>query len=162
MRLAAMVSDLRIRYRSITRSLDERSRRLWAAIEARKLGHGGIAVVASATGMSRSRIERGLQDLRARKNHSSQVPEHGIRRAGGGRKSVIEHDPAVLATLEKIVDPTSRGDPMMPLRWTFLSTRQIAAEFKRQGKALSHEKVARLLRRIGYSLQANIDRKSVV
>src|SRR5205085_12704584 len=94
---------------------------LWAA-EARALGHGGVARVARAAGVSRPTIQQGLQELTV----PGVAPER-VRRPGGGRKPQPAQDPTLLADLEALVDPDSRGDPMSPLRWTCKSTRQLAA-----------------------------------
>ena len=139
------------RYRALAGELDERRRRLWAAAEARSHGRGGIAAVARATGISENTIRAGLRELR-----SGQTLERGrVRRAGGGRKPITESDPTLLSDLERLVDADSRGDPEQPLRWTAKSVRKLAAALRELGHRVSHETVARLLRSLGYSLQAN-------
>ena len=139
------------RYRALAGELDERRRRLWAAAEARSHGRGGIAAVARATGISENTIRAGLRELR-----SGQTLERGrVRRAGGGRKPITESDPTLLCDLERLVDADSRGDPEQPLRWTAKSVRKLAAALRDLGHRVSHETVARLLRSLGYSLQAN-------
>lgn len=136
--------------------LDERSRRLWAAAEARAIGRGGISRVAEATGLSRITIRSGLSEL-----HASPLPsEHGLplrraRRQGGGRKPLAEHDPKLERALEILVDPVTRGDPMSPLRWTCKSAANLAAELRAQGHTVSERTVNRLLHASGYSLQSN-------
>ncbi len=130
--------------------LDERQRRLLLGAEAAGLGRGGIAMVAEAGEVSRPLVSRGMQELRA-----GPVPSQRVRRAGGGRKRLAETASGVLAALEALVDPDSRGDPMSPLRWTVKSTRQLAAELARQGYRVSHVWVAEALHQLGYSLQAN-------
>jgi len=132
----------------------ERSRRAWAATEARALGHGGIAVVARATGISRATIQRGLRELEARNAAAPLAPDR-TRRPGGGRKAVIETDASLLADLEGLVEPTAAGDPDSPLRWTAKSVRTLAAALQAMGHAVSHTLVAALLQELGYSLQAN-------
>jgi transposase len=130
--------------------LDERLRRLWAAAEAQALGRGGVTTVSAATGISRRAIHLGLRELR-------EPPLQGrrIRREGGGRKRLVEHDPALAEDLERLIEPLTRGDPESPLRWTCKSTRQLATELQQQGHHVSHMAVARLLHELGYSLQAN-------
>lgn len=136
--------------------LDERTRRLWAAVEARTLGRGGIMRVAEATGLSRATIRAGLRELTPPR--SSHVPlEAGerLRRPGGGRRALIENDPQLLQALEQLVDPVTRGDPMSPLRWTCKSALRLADELQEQGHTVSDRTVNRLLHELGYSLQAN-------
>jgi hypothetical protein len=129
--------------------LNERQRRLFLAVEARALGHGGVARVARAAGVSRPTIQQGLRDLAG----SMTAPER-VRQPGGGRKKLGAQDPALLTTLEALVDPDSRGDPMSPLRWTCKSTRQLATALTQAGHRVSHTVVAELLDQAGYSLQA--------
>ena len=128
--------------------LNERSRRVWAATEARSLGHGGIIAVSRATGISESTIRRGLKEL-----DSDQSAEPGrIRGPGGGRKRAEEKDPTLLADLEGMVEPTASGHP---LRWTSKSVRKLAAELRAMGHLVSYQLVSELLHRAGYRLQAN-------
>jgi Rhodopirellula transposase DDE domain len=134
--------------------LDERRRRLWAAAEALALGRGGVTVVAVATGMQRHTIHAGIRELRLSPSATASL-EQRVRAPGGGRKALTAHDPTLLRDLEALVEPVTRGDPMSPLRWTCKSTRQLAAELRRQGHRLSHQKVAELLHALDYSLQGN-------
>src|SRR5207342_2124707 len=124
--------------------------RLVMAADARSLGHGGIAAVAGATGASRSRISQGVAELEA-----GVAPLGRVRRGGGGRKKVTATDPALLAALLALVEPTRRGDPESPLCWTTLSTRKLAAELTAAGHRVGPDTVARLLHEQGFSLQAN-------
>lgn len=142
---------LRRKYRALEPELTERSRRLWAATEARALGHGGIALVERATGVSRSTISRGLREL-----ESGEVlgPDRA-RRPGGGRKKATEKDPTLVPDLESLVEPTASGDPDTVLRWTAKSVRRLADELTAMGHEVSHKLVADLLHELGYSLQAN-------
>ena len=136
--------------------LDERTRRLWAAVEARTLGRGGIMRVAEATGLSRATIRAGLRELSGRRPvELPQVRGERLRRPGGGRRPLIESDPPLLQDLERLVDPVTRGDPMSPLRWTCKSAARLADELQEQGYAVSERTVNRLLHELGYSLQAN-------
>jgi hypothetical protein len=134
--------------------LDERRRRLWAAAEALALGRGGVTAVAAATGMRRPTIRAGIRELRA-SPPAAPVPEQRVRAPGGGRKALTARDPTRVRDLEALVEPVTRGDPMSPLRWTCKSTRQLAAELRRHGHRLSHQKVAELLHALGYRLQGN-------
>jgi transposase len=139
------------KYRLLAGGLDERGMRRWAAAEALSLGRGGTAAVARATGIAETTIRRGRRELA-----SEEVPEPGrVRRPGAGRKPLTETDPTLLGDLERLVDDTSRGDPEAPLRWTAKSLRNLAAELREQGHRISAASVAPLLRRLGYSLQAN-------
>ena len=139
------------RYRALAGELDERRRRLWAAAEARTCGYGGIAAVARATGISVGTIKRGLADLDSPVRFSADR----VRRAGGGRKPLAETDPTLLSDLKELVDDEARGDPESPLRWTAKSVRTLAGALRERGHRVSHETVAKQLRGLGYSLQAN-------
>ena len=130
--------------------LTERQRRLAAASDARALGYGGITQVAQAMGMSRATIHQGLAEL-----DRGELPPERSRRPGGGRKRRADQDPSLLRDLKVLVDPSTRGDPMSPLRWTSKSTRQLAGALADKGHVISHVTVAELLRDLGYSLQAN-------
>jgi len=142
---------IRERFARLEPFLNERQRRLAAANEAKALGRGGISAVASATGVSRRTIARGLRELAA----SDASLGQRIRQPGGGRKQTVVKDPTLLDDLERLVEPVSRGDPESPLRWTSKSVRKLADELRRQGHQASHDLVARLLKKQGYSLQAN-------
>ena len=144
-------AEIRIKYRALAPTMNERVCRLWAGTEALALGHGGIAVVARATGLARNTIWRGLQELaRPTRGEADRV-----RRPGGGRKRATAVNPDLAPAVEALVEPGTRGDPESPLRWTCKSTRTLAAEVTAQGHAVSHVVVAHLLRALGYSLQAN-------
>ena len=142
--------DLQQKYEAILPLLNERQRRVIAAADARVLGRGGVSQVARASGLSRTTIHRGMAEL-----DEHDPTDNRIRQTGGGRKGVIDHSPDILAALEALVEPDTRGDPMSPLRWTCKSTRQLAATLERQGYSISPPTVARLLHGLGYSLQAN-------
>jgi hypothetical protein len=145
------------KYRSLATIMDERMRRRWAASEALALGWGGIACVAQATGLSPVTIRQGIAELRAAPTAPSAdtAGDQGVRRPGGGRKRLAHADRTLRQDLEALVDPTTRGDPRSPLRWTCKSTRNLAEALARQGHAVSHQTVARLLEEMDYSLQAN-------
>src|SRR3989442_1004372 len=104
--------SIRLRYEAMRPLLDERGRRMFAAAEARTAGRGGIAAVCRATGIARSTIGRGLEDLGA-----PAFAEGRVRRVGGGRHSLDERDATLLADLLRIVEPSTLGDPMRPLLW---------------------------------------------
>ncbi len=140
------------RYGALSAALDEHARRLLLGAEARAAGRGGQAAVARATGASPATIRRGLAEL----DEPAGGPGRGrIRRPGGGRKRTVELDPTLRADLEALIEPTSRGDPISPLRWTTRSVRNLAAELGRGGHRVSYRIVGELLHELGYSLQAN-------
>lgn len=147
---ADVVEGLRAKFGALLPHLDERQQRLMMGAEARSLGHGGIAAVAEATGASRSRVSLGVKELEA-----GEAPLGRARRSGGGRKSVTETDPGLVAALLALVEPTRRGDPESELSWTTLSTRNLAAELTAAGHPVGPDTVARLLREQGFSLQGN-------
>jgi Rhodopirellula transposase DDE domain len=142
-------------YQSLAPLMDERMRRQWAAAEARAYGWGGVRAVSGAIGMSTNTLRRGLQELAEREAHPEITVSVRVRREGGGRKSQTERDPGLVAALERLIDPTTRGDPQSPLRWTCKSTPQLARELTAQGHPASASTVWRLLRLAGYSLQSN-------
>src|SRR2546425_6595797 len=147
-----MLEALRTKFPRLRSELNERGRRRWAASEALEWGHGGIKAVAQATGLGERTIRRGCQELRY--DHAPASPAgRRIRRAGGGRKPLQTHDPALVSALEALVEPTTRGDPMSPLRWTCKSTRKLATALTDQGHKVSHTTVAQLLADLDYSLQ---------
>lgn len=154
---AAVIKRIRRKYAPLRGALDERSRRLWAGTEAMELGWGGITILGKATGMSATTIRAGIAEVRlrskSRKRAISVTPR--IRRAGGGRKPITDHDPELLSALEALVEPTARGEPDSALRWTIRSTRVLAETLTRQGHAVSHATVGTLLDQAGFSLQAN-------
>jgi transposase len=148
---AVVVKRIRRKYLSVKGDLNERGRRRWAAAEALSLGWGGVAAVAAATELSDRTVRTGVSELKQGKSPGSGRQ----RQRGGGRRAKEVVQPGLLKTLRRIVDSTTRGDPMSPLRWTCKSTRSIASELAREGFEISHTKVGELLRRQGYSLQAN-------
>src|SRR3984893_6477238 len=142
--------SLRRKFFDVWPLLDERSRRLMAASEALSLGYGGVSKIRRACGLSRKAIAKGIQEI------ADGVSMPGrIRRSGAGRKSIIERDPKLLVSLDRLIEPDTRGDPESPLRWICKSTRNLAAQLTRQKHSVSHEKVAQLLRDQNYSLQSN-------
>jgi len=151
---ARTVGRIRRKYRAVRAELDERRRRQWAAAEARELGWGGVVAVAHATGLSRTTILAGRRelDLPARQRAAAATR---VRRPGAGRKSLTDTDPGLLAALEALLEPATRGDPQSPLRWTCKSTRRLADELTRRRHPVSVNTVAALLHQAGYSLQAN-------
>ena len=135
--------------------MDERSRRQWAAAEAREHGYGGVTAVARATGLARNTIAAGIRELEYREQHPDEPVPARLRNSGAGRKLLTETDPTLVAALEALVEPLTRGDPESPLRWTCKSTRRLAEELSSQGHRIGYRTVAWLLHEAGYSLQAN-------
>lgn len=151
-----MRSAIGVKYKQLAPYLTEKSRRLWAAAEASSLGHGGISAVADATGLSRATIHAGLRELKTASASTIAVEEgRRVRHSGGGRKRLTSRDQTLLADLESLVEPVTRGDPESPLRWTCKSTNKLAAELQAQGHQVSPRTVYSLLGELGYSLQAN-------
>ena len=126
------------RHQALEGILDERQRRLHAAVEAKVLSHGGVKRVSEATGVARGSILAGLKDLRDPENT---LLKGRVRRPGGGCKKLVDRDPDLLAALERLVDPAARGDPQSPLRWTCKSLKQLAHELGEQGHRISHVSV---------------------
>lgn len=145
------LAGVRDRFTALEQVLDEKSRRLLVAAESKAWGRGGISVVSKATGVSRQVIRQGRKEL-------EQSPPHAIgriRRPGGGRKKAKQKDLSLVADLEKLVEPTTRGDPESCLRWTCKSVRKLAEELEGMGHQVSYPVVAELLHELEYSLQAN-------
>src|SRR5271157_2656935 len=142
--------SLRRKFFDVWPLLDERSRRLMAASEALSLGYGGVSQIRRACGLSRKAIAKGIREIA----DGNTLPGR-IRRSGAGRKNIVERDPKLLVSLERLIEPETRGDPESPLRWICKSTRNLAAQLTRQKHPVSHEKVAQLLREQNYSLQSN-------
>jgi hypothetical protein len=151
-----LTQGIEAKYTTLQPLLDERARRLWAAVEARAIGRGGIIRVAEATGLSRGTIRAGLRELDTPAPADEGRPSAGrLRRPGGGRKPLVDQDPDLLRDLEALVDPVTRGDPMSPLRWTCKSAAKLAEGLRSRGHAVSERTVNRLLHDLGSSLQAN-------
>jgi hypothetical protein len=121
-----------------------------AASEALSLGYGGVSRIRRASGLSRKAIAKGIREIA-----DGNAAPGRIRRLGAGRKNIVERDPKLLVSLDRLIEPGTRGDPESPLRWICKSTRSLAAQLTRQKHPVSHEKVAQLLRDQNYSLQSN-------
>lgn len=140
-----------IRYAALAPVLDERALRRFGAAEARSAGRGGVKIVSRITGLARSTIRRGLAEL----DDMATATVGRVRRPGGGRKKLTETDPTLLSDLKALVEPTTRGDPGAPLLWTSRSVRNLADTLRASGHKVGHNVVAKLLRDLNYSLQAN-------
>ncbi len=136
---------------SILPFLNERSLRIWCASEAIAYGAKGITAVHKATGISRPTIYAGLLELRSKPD----LPPSRARRPGGGRKALKNKNLDLLKTLESLIDPSTLGDPMSPLRWTSKSTYKLSEALMEQGHQVCPTVVRGLLKDLGYSLQSN-------
>jgi len=145
------IAAIKARFEALEPILDERGRRLFAASEARAAGRGGVAAVSQATGIARSTIDRGLADLRSGLVMSSTR----VRRPGGGGKPSTETQPGLLETLNDLVQCSIRGDPEAALRWVSKSQRRLSAALAELGFTAGQKLIGRLLKRLGFSLQAN-------
>ncbi len=145
------MSHITKRFELLEPILAEREVRMLVAAEAECIGRGGVTLVAEATGVSRRRIAEGIDELR----QEERLDKGRTRRKGGGRKRIIEKDAALEQDLELLLDPCTRGDPESPLRWTSKSLRKLAGELTAMGHKIGKSAVAGILRKMGYSLQAN-------
>jgi hypothetical protein len=143
-------SAIRDRFAAIGRKLDERSRRLFAAAEARAAGHGGITATSRATGVARSTIGRGLKDL-----SDPDALTRAIRRPGSGRPALTVVDPSLLEHLRQILEPATMGDPMRPLLWVSKSHAKLAAALRAMGHQIAKSSIPRLLNQLKYRRQVN-------
>src|ERR1700683_829925 len=148
---ATIIKAIEGKYIELLDDLDERGRRRWAAVEARALGRGGITAVALATGLSDRTTLTGLKAL----DDPAPLASHRQRQRGGGRKPHTLTQPGLQDALDRLIEPTARGSPMNPLRWTIKSTYQLARALRKQGYEVSASSVRRLLVVMNYSLQGN-------
>jgi hypothetical protein len=150
------VAIVQRKFQMLSPSMNERLLRLWTGAEAKLIGRGGITIVSRATGLAHTTIRRGIRELdRQAGRPAAAAGQARIRRPGGGRKKITLTDPELLAALESLVDPVTRGDPESPLRWTCKSTRRLAEELANLSHPVCPRMVAYLLGEAGYSLQAN-------
>ena len=148
---AAQVRAARKRYREMAPVLNEQSLRRFVALEAKALGHGGVSLMSQISGLARSTIYHGLADIR----DDISAPAGRVRKPGGGRKKKPAADPTLIVDLKRLVEPTTRGDPMQPLLWTTRSLRNLVNALATKGHEVCPTVVGKLLRDMGYSLQAN-------
>lgn len=153
---------LKDKFSKILPILNERQKRLYLAIEAEQMGHGGVKQVAEASLVSRKTIIKGkkeLEEMEATGTIEANEDEvERIRKPGGGRKNIEEKEPDLLRSLEMLLEPVTRGHPESVLKWTCLSTRTLAAALRKKGYEISHTKVGELLTEAGFSLQSNAKR----
>jgi transposase len=156
MSIGGIVEKIKTKYETIRPYLNERTSRIWVAVEAISLGRGGITKVSEAVGFSRTTIYAGINEVKGgRSVGSAEDIKHRIRKPGGGRKKVKDNDPGLLSDLESLLEPVTRGDPGGPLRWTCKSTTKLAAELRAMGHQVGQRTVCDLLYDLGYSLQSN-------
>ena len=148
---AATISRMAAKYVALLDDLDERGRRRWAAVEARAIGWGGVTAVAAATGLSDRTIRQGIMEL----DDPAPLSSRRQRKVGAGRKSRDTTQPGLWKALEALIEPTTRGEPTTPLRWTIKSTYQLANAFREPGQAVSATSVRRMLVSLKYSLQGH-------
>ncbi len=148
-KLSSEEKHLRLKLSVILPELNERQRRMLIAVEAKAFGRGGIQSLARITGVSRQTIYNGLQDIEKKSDNDR------IRRAGAGRKKAVEKEPNIINVLEEIMEPSTRGDPESPLRWTCKSVRNLSDNLQKKGYKVGKQTVANILHELDYSLQAN-------
>jgi hypothetical protein len=149
-RFDGLIESLRAKLEAVTPHLNERQCRLLYAAEARQLGHGGIAAVAKAAGVSKNRVSRGLAEL-----EDDAEPDGRVRRPGGGRPTATQNDPGLREAVLALVENSTQGDPIGPLTWTTKSLRRLACELAAQGRAVGRDVIAAILKEDGFSLRGN-------
>jgi hypothetical protein len=148
-----IISTIKAKYDGVAPYLNERSKRMWAATEARAIGRGGKQIVSTATNMAFATIKRGLNELE--EDGQNKAPITRVRNSGGGRKKLDNIDNTLKADLEKIIAPVTRGDPERPLLWCAKSLRNIEDSLNNMGHRISYKTIHTLLRSMDYSLQSN-------
>ena len=146
-----LMNQVKQRYELMDGHLSEKDKRLWAASEANTIGRGGDTIVCQATGISRVTIGKGKKELADK----TDGPQKRIRHPGGGRKRLVEKNPALIKELDLLIDPLTRGDPDSPLRWTCKSTYKLSQALRKKGHNVSQKTVYLMLQKMGYSMQAN-------
>lgn len=148
--------EIRVRYESVKGTLTERSRRLFAGSEALAFGYGGQEAVSRVTGLSRKTVHRGLEECQEiEAGVEPSLAPHQSRKSGGGRKKLTKKYPDLLGTLEELLESSTRGEPESPLLWTARSQRNIIKSLQGKGYYISKHSLAKLLEKLGYSLQGN-------
>mgnify|MGYP002634505634 CR=1 FL=1 len=147
----ATIDGLELKFNSLAGDLDERGRGRRAATEAMALGYGGITAVSLATGLSDRTIRNGIKELQS----DDPLPSNRQRRAGAGRKPLEDTQQDLIDAIDCLVEPTERGDPQSPLRWTCKSLTNLHRELLSQGFQVGRTKISKVLRSLGYSLQGN-------
>jgi hypothetical protein len=146
-----LINQVKQRYNLLAAHLSEKDKRLWAASEANAIGRGGDTIVCQATGISRVTIGKGKKEL----TDKTDGAKKRIRKAGGGRKRLMDKNPALVKELDMLIDPLTRGDPESPLRWTCKSTYKLSEALRKKGYKVSQKTVYLMLQEMGYSMQSN-------
>jgi len=131
--------------------LDEKQRRLFLALEAESIGHGGVKLIHEITGVSPTTIIKGKKEIQSGQIES----DTRIRKIGGGRKKLTEKYEGIQAEIERIIADETYGDPEHVLTWTTKSLRNIESLLRERGYAISHDTIGNILKEMGYSLQQN-------
>lgn len=149
-----MVSEADKLWLKVFSDLNEVQRRRFAALKALELKWGGVSHVCKLTRMSHHTINKGIEEIKTKTPH---IPDASgrLRKKGGGRKSIVDKDPKIKEDIERILDESTAGDPMSPLKWTNKSTYTIAAELRAKGKPISEDTICRIMKQQEYTLQAN-------
>ena len=147
------LATLKEKYKVIEPYLNEKSRRIWAASEAKSIGRNGKKLVKDATGLSYDTIRKGTKELST--TQSVTGDSGNSRCAGGGRKNKTLIDINLISDIKDLIESSTRGDPEAPLLWCSKSTRHIADEINKDSTRISHTSVAKILDTLGYSLQSN-------
>lgn len=142
---------IREKFLAINPTLNELSRRRWVATEAKALGRGGVSIVFRATRVNRNTIMKGIKELKNKKD----IEPNRLRKKGGGRKKITVKNPKLEERILELVEPTSRGDPENPLRYTTKSVRNLQQEIEKRGYKISYPSIAEILHNNKFSLQAN-------
>jgi transposase len=152
-----IIDKIKDKYEKLSPYLNEKTRRIWAAVEARSWGWGGISQVSSATGLSRTTIHAGISLLEQEESLlvKAKQSDQRIRQKGGGRKLLEEQDAMLLFSLESMIEPMTLGDPESVLKWTNKSVVKLADALNEGGHKISPKSVYNLLLTLGYSLQSN-------
>jgi transposase len=152
MLLAEFLPTYQQKYQQLFPTLNERTKRMVAASDVEQLGRGGFTLIKEASGLDFKTLRRGLAELKI--NAKERLAPNRVRLPGGGRKQLTQSDPQIINSIETLIEPETRGDPENPLRWTTKSTRRIASTLREFGHSIQHHSVAKLLKRLGYSLQS--------
>lgn len=155
MRNFQAIEQIRLKYQSLLPYLNEKTRRIWAAVESLTVGRGGVSQVSSATGLSRTTIYTGIRELQSHSKPLEVEQHQRIRQSGGGRKKLTQSDSTLMQDLQALVEASTRGDPESPLLWTCKSTTKLAEELQHLGHQVSERSVCSLLHEMDYSLQSN-------
>jgi len=150
-----VIEKIRDKYEKLLPYLNEKTRRIWAGVEASSLGWGGVTQVSLATGLSRRTIQKGIRSLKEESRYSRENKNPRIRAQGGGRKLLEEKDAMLLVDLESLIEPMTLGDPESALKWTSKSVVKLSDALNLGGHRISPKSVYNLLLTLGYSLQSN-------